>query len=76
MDVFNLLIWIIVIYMIYLLIETISSLRSEVKEMRMKCIKNVHKNDLGVLNGSTTGDPKDDLKEKFEFVSSLLKKMI
>lgn len=73
MDVFNLLIWIIVIYMIYLLIETISSLRNEVKEMRMKCIKSVENNDL---NGSSTGDPKDDIKEKFEFVSSLLKKMI
>ena len=64
---------IIVIYMIYLLIETISSLRNEVKEMRMKCIKSVENNDL---NGSSTGDPKDDIKEKFEFVSSLLKKMI
>ena len=71
MEVFTLLIFIIIIYLVYILINTISSLRDEIHEMKDKCIiKNQP------LKESKTTDIKKDIKDKYNFFTNLIKKMI
>lgn len=71
MEVFTLLIFIVIIYLVYILINTISSLRDEIHEMKDKCIiKNQH------LKESKTTDIKKDIKDKYNFFTNLIKKMI
>lgn len=67
MDIVTLIVWIIILYVIYTLIDTVSSLQKEIKEMRIKCIKNVHKNDFTQLEESNTKDPKLDILERFKY---------
>lgn len=72
MDVITLVVWVIILYVIYMLIDTVSSLQKEIKEMRIKCIKNVHKNDFTQLEQSSTRDPKNDLMERFKMLKTYL----
>lgn len=62
MDVINIIIWIIILYILWTLISTISSLRYEIKEMKDKCIKNNIQ-----MNSKNTDDPRHTL---FEFAKS------
>ncbi len=71
MEVFTLFIFIIIIYLLYILINTISSLRDEVHEMKDKCI--IKKQ---YLKESKTGDIKKNIKDKYNFFTNLIKKMI
>ena len=76
MEVFTLIIFIAIIYLLYILINTISSLRSEVYEMKNKCIKNVYNNDSDQLQNTEAMDIKKDIAEKYNFFTNLFKKMI
>lgn len=71
MDIFILMMWIVVIYIFYLLIETISSLRDEIKEMRQKCVKSVGKDKMET--DIKTRDPKKELNEKFKMITGYIK---
>ena len=71
MEVFTLLIFIVIIYLLYILINTISSLRDEVHEMKDKCIAKKQP-----LKESKTADIKKDIKDKYNFFTNLIKKMI
>lgn len=71
MEVFTLLIFIIIIYLLYILINTISSLRDEVHEMKDKCISKNH-----FLKENKTMDIKKNIKDKYNFFTNLIKKMI
>jgi uncharacterized coiled-coil DUF342 family protein len=73
MDVFNLLIYILIIYLFYLLINTISSLRDEVKEMKEKCIEG---NKSINLEKNETRDLKKELSNNYNYLSNLLKNML
>ena len=72
MDIITLVVWIIILYVIYMLIDTVSSLQKEIKEMKIKCIKNVYKNDFTKLEQSSTKDPKNDLIERFKMLKAYL----
>jgi predicted Holliday junction resolvase-like endonuclease len=76
MEVFTLIIFIAIIYLLYILINTISSLRSEVYEMKDKCIKNVYNNDEEKLQITETLDIKKDIADKYNFFTNIFKKMI
>ena len=76
MEVFTLIIFIVIIYLLYILINTISSLRSEVYEMKDKCIKNVYNNDKDQLQNTEAMDIQKDIADKYNFFTSLFKKMI
>jgi uncharacterized coiled-coil DUF342 family protein len=73
MDVFNLLIYILIIYLFYLLINTISSLRDEVKEMKEKCVEG---NKSINLEKNETRDLKKELSNNYNYLSNLLKNML
>jgi len=73
MDVFNLIIYIFVIYIIYLLIDTISSLRDEVKEIRKKCIEN---NKSIVISKEETPDLKKKLINSYSFLTNWIKTIL
>ena len=66
----------IIIYLLYILISTISSLRSEVYEMKTKCIKNIYKNNKEKLKEDEVLDIKKDLIDKYNFFTNMFKKMI
>ena len=73
MDVFNLIVYVLIIYLFYLLINTISSLRDEVKEMKEKCING----DKSVsLEKDETRDLKKELKNNYTYISNLFKNML
>ena len=72
MDIFTLAVWIIILYVIYILSDTVSSLQKEIKEMRIKCIKNIHKNDFTKMNEPSTRVPKNDLTERSKMIKSYL----
>lgn len=65
MDLVSIIIYFVLIYVVYTLVTTISSLREEIQEMRQKCIKNVYKDDTSHLTKSTD-DPKQVLKGAFD----------
>lgn len=71
MEVFTLLVFIIIIYLLYILINTISSLRDEVHEMKDKCIDKKQN-----LKENKTRDIKKDITDKYNFFTNMLKKMI
>lgn len=76
MEVFTLIIFIVIIYLLYILINTISSLRGEVYEMKNKCIKTVYNNDKDKLQNTEALDIKKDIADKYNFFTNLFKKMI
>ena len=76
MEVFTLIIFIVIIYLLYILINTISSLRGEVYEMKNKCIKNVYNNDKDKLQNTEALDIKKDIADKYNFFTNMFKKMI
>jgi len=73
MDVFNLIVYVLIIYLFYLLINTISSLRDEVKEMKDKCING---DESVSLEKDETRDLKKELKNNYNYVSNLFKNML
>jgi short subunit fatty acids transporter len=73
MDVFNLIIYIFVIYIIYLLIDTISSLRDEVKEIRKKCIET---NKSIVISKEETPDLKKKLINSYSLLTNWIKTIL
>lgn len=76
MEVFSLIIFIMIIYLLYILINTISALRSEVYEMKDKCIKNVYNDDKDQLQTTEAMDIQKDIADKYSFITNLFKKMI
>ena len=76
MEVFTLIIFFVIIYLLYILINTISSLRSEVYEMKNKCIKTVYNNDKDKLQNTEALDIKKDIADKYNFFTNMFKKMI
>jgi len=73
MDVFNLIVYVLIIYLFYLLINTISSLRDEVKEMKEKCING---DESVSLEKDETRDLKKELKNNYNYISNLFKNML
>jgi len=73
MDVFNLIVYVLIIYLFYLLINTISSLRDEVKEMKDKCING---DESVSLEKDETRDLKKELKNNYNYISNLFKNML
>tara|TARA_Y100000389_G_scaffold47908_1_gene43102 strand:+ start:718 stop:939 length:222 start_codon:yes stop_codon:yes gene_type:complete len=73
MDVFNLIVYVLIIYLFYLLINTISSLRDEVKEMKEKCING---DESISLEKDETRDLKKELKNNYNYISNLFKNML
>lgn len=69
MDLITIIIWIFIIYIFWVLIDSISSLQQEIREMRIKCIREIHNNDISALDSGMTKDPKKNLMDRF---SSLL----
>lgn len=72
MDLLSIIIYTVLIYVVYTLVATISSLREEILEMRQKCIKNVFQNEPGHIEKSTD-DPKRVLKNAFDNVVSYIR---
>tara|TARA_B000000475_G_scaffold272218_2_gene272597 strand:- start:6799 stop:7020 length:222 start_codon:yes stop_codon:yes gene_type:complete len=73
MDVFNLIVYVLIIYLFYLLINTISSLRDEVKEMKEKCING---DESISLEKDETRDLKKELTNNYNYISNLFKNML
>jgi hypothetical protein len=73
MDVFNLIVYVLIIYLFYLLINTISSLRDEVKEMKEKCING---DESVSLEKDETRDLKKELSNNYNYISNLFKNML
>jgi predicted Holliday junction resolvase-like endonuclease len=65
MDTITIIISLLLIYIIWTLINTISSLQNEIKEMKQKCIKEVYKNKPNVLEENTK-DPKKIIMNLFK----------
>lgn len=76
MDLVSLLVWALIIYMLWVFIDAISSLREEVKEMRMRCIKEVHNNDISALDSNPTKDPKKTVIDQFSNLTTYIKKIV
>ena len=76
MDLISIVFIVFLIYMIYTLIGSISSLQREVKEMKLKCIKEVHNNDIGVLEENSGKDPMKVMKDNIIETLSYLKNVI
>lgn len=72
MDFISLIIWLIIVYIIWTLIETVSSLQEEIREMRLKCIKEVYKNDVDAIE-NTTKNPKKVLLNKISYFRNYIK---
>jgi predicted Holliday junction resolvase-like endonuclease len=70
MDTLTIILLIIIAYILYSLLLSISSLNREIKEMKTKCIQKVYKNDLSALDEPFTKDPIKNLKETFEMLKS------
>lgn len=65
MDTITIIISLLLIYIIWTLINTTSSLQNEIKEMKNKCIKEVYKNKKNVLEENTK-DPKKIIMDMFK----------
>lgn len=76
MDLITIIIWIFMIYIFWVLIDSISSLQQEIREMRIKCIREVHNNDIAALDSGMTKDPKKNLMERFTYLLGSIKSMI
>lgn len=76
MDLISIVLWMVVIYIFWILINTISSLRDEIKEMRSKCISAVLNNDGSSMDSSNTKDPKREIIDKFYNITQYIKNML
>ena len=72
MDILTLIIWIIILVIVYMLVDTVSSLQKEIKEMRIKCVKTVYNNDFTKLEENSTKDPKNEMIERFKKIKSYI----
>jgi uncharacterized membrane protein len=75
MDLFSIISVIILIYVLYSLVSAISALRREIREMKLKCIKSVYKNDISALE-ETSQDPMKSLHnnviESLKYMKSMM----
>lgn len=72
MDTLTIFLLIIIGYILYSLLLSISSLNREIKEMKTKCIQKIYKNDINALDEPFTKDPIKNMKETFLFLKGLL----
>jgi len=72
MDTLTIILLIIIAYILYSLLLSISSLNREIKEMKTKCIQKVYKNDINALDEPFTKDPIKNMKETFQMLRNFM----